>query len=109
MSTYTPDRWVVIEIAHPNQETGKLEVHRRVFAGWYGGYCGSDSWRMNSGITLTREFDDRYEFDGASGSAYVCYKSAYGMSGYQQHVLSSYQKDIAESGGTIVVVEDEYA
>ena len=42
MSDYTPDRWVIVEINSP--EHGKI---RKVLGSWYGGYLGSDSWRMN--------------------------------------------------------------
>lgn len=91
MSDYTPDRWVVLEFNYNG------DVLRKVFAGWYGGYTGSDSWKLSSGITETREFDDRYEFDNHSGSLYTCYKNAYGMSGYQMSILSSFEKQIAEA------------
>jgi hypothetical protein len=81
---YTPDRWVIIKIT--NLETG--DTHDRVFAGWYGGYTGSDSWKMNSGITKTEDKGDHILFHGSSGSVYKCYKQAYGMSGYMSSVLS---------------------
>lgn len=87
---YTPDRWVVIEITAP-----ELSI-KKVLASWYGGYLGSDSWKISSGIIETKEFDDRYEFINHSGSIYVCYKNSYGMSGYTNSVyqgLESQQKD----------------
>jgi hypothetical protein len=60
---YTPDRWLLIKI------NGK-DPHYRVFASWYGGYLGSDSWRMNSGVTKVSEDDEFYRFHGSSGSVY---------------------------------------
>ena len=45
MSDYSPDRWVVVKIV-----TAKERLYK-VFASWSGGYGGSDSWKMNSGIT----------------------------------------------------------
>jgi len=93
-----PDRWVVLEM-----NTGK-ELIRKVFAGWYGGYLDGDSWKLNSGNKSETEFDDRWEFDGYSGSKYICYKSAYGMSGYMGQVLSSWTKDMPD--GMITIVED---
>lgn len=89
MSEYVPDRWVVITIT--NKETGKS--HQRVFAGWYGGYTGGDSWQMNSGITKVRDTGSHYEFDGQSGSVYKCHKESYGMSGYMSGVLQWHMED----------------
>ncbi len=86
MSEYTPDRWTVLEFSGPS-----IKTIRKVFAGWYGGYMGSDSWRLNSGITAVRINDKGfYEFDGSSGSTYYCHANSNGMSGYQASVLSSW-------------------
>jgi hypothetical protein len=85
MSYYTPDRWVMLEI------TGK-ETTRKIFAGWYGGFVGSDSWRLNSGITNIRVDDSgHYEFEGYSGSTYHCHVNSHGMSGYMFSVLTSWR------------------
>jgi hypothetical protein len=84
MSNYTPDRWIVLELITPK------ETIRKLFAGWYGGYLGSDSWKLNSGITYIREQDDLFEFDGYSGSTYFCHRNSYGMSGYMHSVLTSW-------------------
>jgi hypothetical protein len=91
MSKYTPDRWVVLEFDYDG------DVIRKVFAGWYGGYLNGDSWKLSSGITNTREFDDRFEFENHSGSLYTCYKSAYGMGGYQSSVLAKFEREIEEA------------
>ncbi len=45
MSEYTPDKWVVIEIDYDGVKTQKI------LSSWYGGWAGSDSWRLSSGIT----------------------------------------------------------
>ena len=39
MSDYTPDKWVVVKIT-----SDKNPPIHKVFACWYGGYAGSDSW-----------------------------------------------------------------
>jgi hypothetical protein len=79
---YTPDRWLLIKI------NGK-DPHYRVFASWYGGYLGSDSWRMNSGVTRVTEDEQCYHFEGSSGSVYHCYKNSHGISGYGSSVLDN--------------------
>jgi hypothetical protein len=83
MSEYTPDRWVIVKITTPKEHLYK------VFASWYGGYGGSDSWKMNSGIVRATLVDDRWEFDGSSGSVYSCHREAYGTNGYGGSVLSN--------------------
>ena len=81
---YTPDKWVVIRVT--DKATGK--THYRVFATWYGGYTGSDCWKMNSGIVSVVKRDDGcLEFFGESGSVYFCHENCWGMSGYGVGVL----------------------
>mgnify|MGYP000199316836 CR=1 FL=1 len=84
MSEYTPDRWVVLEFVTPQ------ETIRKVFAGWYGGFAGSDTWQLNSGITQIREKDGVFEFDGYSGSTYYCAYNSYGMNSYMYAVLQNW-------------------
>jgi hypothetical protein len=87
MSDYTPDRWVVLELT-----SEKLGTIRKIFAGWYGGYLGSDEWKLNSGIVATRIDDEgHYEFDGQSGSVYHCHVSDHGMSGYMAQILTGWR------------------
>ena len=83
MSEYTPDRWVIVKIVTPKEHLYK------VFASWYGGYGGSDSWKMNSGIVRATLVGDCWEFDGSSGSVYSCHKDYYGTNGYGGSVLSN--------------------
>jgi hypothetical protein len=98
MSTYTPDKWIIVEVTHKGDKVQK------VFANWYGGYTGSDSWKLSSGITETVEFDDRYEYTNHSGSLYICYKGCEGTSGYGASVLSQLQKDIEEMPDTTIEI-----
>jgi hypothetical protein len=81
MSDYYPDRWLVVKI-------NSKDPHYRVFACWYGGYLGGDSWKMNSGIVSVTEDATHYHFAGSSGSVYSCNKAQYGASGYGHSVLS---------------------
>jgi hypothetical protein len=67
---------------------------KKVLASYYGGYAGSDSWKLSSGVTETKEFDNRYEFLNFSGSTYICYKKAYGMSNYTSMILSGWQEEL---------------
>jgi hypothetical protein len=84
VSDYIPDRWVVVKIT-----TDKEPIYK-VFACWYGGYAGSDSWQMNSGIVKVELVDNYYEFHGYSGSVYHCHKNSYGTNGYGGSVLQNF-------------------
>lgn len=82
----TPDRWVVVTIT--SEEFGAVD---KVFCGNYGGYLGSDTWRLNSGIAKVEETEEAFIFTGISGSIYKCYKASYGMSGYTASVYDGLQ------------------
>lgn len=99
MNTYTPDKWVVLRINYGSETIDK------VLAGWYGGFAGSDHWKLNSGIIHTEEFDNRFEFYGYSGSVYVCHKSAHGFTSLTRSMLASWQK---RENIDIKVLEEEY-
>lgn len=97
MSEYSPDVWVILKLTFGDTH------HYRVFAGWYGGYAGSDSWKMNSGITEVKDMGNYYDFYGESGSVYHCNKQCEKMSMYMQSVLGSYQKAQTEENRIEVI------
>lgn len=99
MNDYTPDRWVIIEI---NSEHGKI---RKILSSWYGGFAGSDEWRMSSGVTEVVDKDDHYEIHNHSGSIYTCYKNSIGMSSYTSRVYNNYLEEMKKVGATMEVVE----
>ena len=86
MSEYTPDKWVVIEIAMEGSTV------QRILSSWYGGWAGSDSWRLSSSITGVEELEDSYIIKNESGSVYTCYKVRYGMSSYAMGILEDFKK-----------------
>ena len=85
-NTYTPGCWIVVNISYADDPEGK-RLHQRVFGGWSGGYLDGDSWQMSSGILSFEELSDKYIFNNASGSTYVCFKTRYGIRGYAGAVL----------------------
>lgn len=101
MRMYTPDRWVVLKLGIFD---GKPLY--KVFAGWYGGFAGSDSWKLNSGITEIRDQGAWLEFDGYSGSTYCCHKEAYGMTGLQLGILRGWQDSQAARGDVPLEILD---
>jgi hypothetical protein len=98
---YTPDRWVVIKITTPDV------LLYKVFACWYGGYAGSDSWKMNSGITKVESTDDYCDFHGWSGSVYRCHKNSYGTNGYGGSVLQNFIEEAAKVEGQSIEIMPE--
>ncbi len=81
----TPDKWIVIKITNKNEKP-----LYKVFSSWYGGYLGSDSWKMNSGIkSIDIHEDDYIDFIGYSGSVYRCVIGCYGTNLYSQGVLNN--------------------
>ncbi len=103
MTDYTPDRWTVIRIQAP---TG---VIYKVFASWSGGYAGSDSWKLNSGIVRATWADPYWEFDGSSGSVYRCHADSYGTNGYGNTVLSNLIDKAQDQGINIDVLSRDTA
>lgn len=104
MSTYYPDKWVLVEFDSPDH--GKIT---KVMASWYGGYLGSDSWKLSSGVTKITKTDVGYEFLNDSGSVYFCHKDVYGMSGYTSSVYANFAKQITElnDGSTIRILDED--
>ena len=102
MSEYTPDKWLIVKITNDMNES-----HYRVFASWYGGYLGSDSWQMNSGITKVAENDRYYDFEGTSGSVYNCRKGSYGANNYGSNVLSGLIEKGAKDGLLIAALGED--
>jgi hypothetical protein len=106
MSEYRPDKWVVVKITGPEYPP----IHK-VFACWYGGWAGSDSWKLNSGITQvnTRINKDRkiYSFEGSSGSVYECHEDCYGYNMYGGSVLNGMIEKAEKNGITIEILPEE--
>lgn len=76
--TEQPDKWVILRITNEGISTYKL------LCGWYGGYCGSDEWRLSSAIISITKDSEYIYFTNASGSVYKCHKDAEGTTSYTQ-------------------------
>jgi hypothetical protein len=85
--TYTPDLWSIVEIRD------EKETYRRVLASWYGGFAGSDSWKISSAINEVVELPNAYEFHNESGSIYIAYKNSYGASSLALSVFHGMQQE----------------
>ena len=90
---YTPDVWEIVVIT--NHTTG--ESTRRVLAGWYGGYAGSDSWKLSSGIVREVDTEKYTDYHNHSGSIYRCYKGSRRMSALTHSVFARWVSEQTET------------
>jgi hypothetical protein len=101
-SVYYPDVWRLIEVQAPN-----AKAYQKILAGWYGGYAGSDSWQISSGVVDIIDKGDYWEVTNESGSVYNCGKTVERFSGYTQSIFSSFLKDIeALNNGSSMILLD---
>ena len=92
---HCPDGYVIIRF--PNDDY-------RVFGGYYGGYLGSDTWRLNSGCASAKLDDKGWFVYGNSGSIYFVGTENYGnLPSYCTSVADEY----CEKNGGVVLTQDE--
>lgn len=103
MTIYYPDRWVVLEMRDELNNPVK-----KVFAGWYGGYLGSDIWRLSSGIVAEKTNGQEFEFENVSSSVYHCHRHAYGMSGLMSDIYESWLENLQDATGGSIKIVNEY-
>lgn len=103
MTTYTPDVWVVLELDSPKLPK---PIHK-VFAGWYGGFAGSDRWKLSSEIKEVRvDSEGFYELVGVSTSVYCCHYSNYKMSAFMSGVLSHWLEQYGDSTIKVLNIDE---
>lgn len=90
MMNEVPDAWTILKFSGDGVVGGPMY---KVLAGWYGGYTGSDSWRLNSGISRVEESNECYFFHGHSGSVYQCYKNIERMTGLMSSKFEFWRKN----------------
>lgn len=71
MTVYNPDAWVIVELSG----TEVKDRYHRILAGWYGGYVGTDHWKLSSGVTRIFDKETYWEIHNESGSIYNCGKA----------------------------------
>ena len=99
MSEYTPDCWVAIKLHFKEKEP-----YYRILAGWYGGFAGSNSWKLSSGIEEIIDEGTHYRILQTSGSVYLCGKNLERMSDLTLQIYVSYVSQLKE--GEIFEVVD---
>lgn len=100
MSKYIPDAWVLVEIN--SKEYGKI---RKILAGWYGGYCGSDEWKLSSGNLAEYTENGFIVFPQESGSFYYCHPDCQRMTGLMGSIFNRFVTQFKEVGASIEIIE----
>ena len=90
MTTYKPDKWVIIEVTTPDG------IYKKILSSWYGGFADGDSWRLSSNIDNVTEEQHYYEFETYTGSIYHCFKDNIGMSLYTQSIYDGWLQDLPD-------------
>lgn len=98
-NTHKPDLWQLVQF----NSTATPTYH--ILASWYGGYLGSDSWRLSTQIELVEDHPDYWLVTTRSGSQYelVRHPHCWGMSGlarqvvHQHPVLEPVPNDLLEN------------
>lgn len=82
MNYETPDCWVFVKVRGPN-----TEGVTRILCSWYGGFAGSDYWKLSSGNVKTTDRGEFLEILQHSGTVYRLYKGSQRMSGLMSNIL----------------------
>jgi hypothetical protein len=102
MGIYTPDCWELLRVT-----TTDGEVINKVIAGWYGGFAGSNSWKISSGIETVIDRDDHFEMPQSSGSTYILYKESRRMSSLMEMTFIGFQEQMKNADmGTIELLTE---
>ena len=86
---YRPDVWIIVEV----YGTQVNQNWYRVLAGWYGGFAGSNSWKLSSGITGIEDCDTYWLITNFSGSKYYCHKECERLSMTTGMILNTIVND----------------
>lgn len=101
----TPDKWVLVELKNLTDN----KSHYRVLGSWYGGFAGSNSWKLSSGVLPEKleRTDTFYKSPQESGSTYTMYHGCYGMSGFTSGVARMYEEQSTSELTFKVLTEDQ--
>lgn len=102
MTTYTPDRWVILRINTP--EYGIVD---KILCSWAGSYLYGSSWKLSSGILTFEESEgkDLWVSKQDSGSIYLLRKTSEEMSGIMSQVYQTLLEQVREANGSAEIIE----
>lgn len=100
-----PDAYQFIRITPKDSDQSIIKL----FAVWVGGYSGTDSWRLNSGVQDIEICPNHVRVYGYSGSCYCIHKVQVHMSAYGSKVLSGIVEQASTIGATVEYITLEQA
>lgn len=100
MSEYDPDVWVVVKFTGEDVPDGEMY---KILAGWFGGFTGANSWKLNSGVTKISQNGNVFAVDGYSGSVYNCHKDAERTNMQTQGIFQQYSEAYKEQGKRVTM------
>jgi hypothetical protein len=103
MSTYTPDKWVIIRILSDDEEP-----HYRILAGWSGGHTDGFTWKISSRIERAFDRDNQFEMHQSSGSVYRCDKLNCGFTSFSRFIFECYKNKSVGNKVDIELVEEGF-
>ena len=92
MSTFKPDKWVIIKF---NKEK---EVWYKVLGTWAGVYIEGSPWRLSSGLERIEDAGEIWKMHNHSGSVYECHKEMEGVHYASSGVLTTLEEQGKEQG-----------
>ncbi len=98
---YTPDDWVILRIT--SEKYGSID---KILCSWCGGYGGSDSWKLSSGIVSHNHFQNYLDFHQESRSVYRCYTNSERMSRYMEQMLNHFRTTIPMGNFDVISLSD---
>ena len=97
MREYTPDSWVPVVLE--SEEHGKVY---KILCSWYGGFAGSDYWKLSSGVESITEEDGVLTMPQSSGSVYKVGKHTH-MSSLMHAQFAHWAKRAEEPGSKFTI------
>ena len=106
MSEYTPEKWVVLNIKFTKDDGSKV-TRQVIYSGNYGGWAGSDTWKISTNIKGVQDKGNYFSVLCSSGSTYELYKSSNGMSGYMVQMWDFLFQNFKNEGDVTIAKEYE--
>lgn len=86
--THQPDLWQLIELSTVDVVSRDAPTYH-ILSSWYGGYLGSDSWRLSTQITRVEDRENHWLVTTRTGSQYKLsrHEHCWGTSGLARQIL----------------------
>lgn len=95
--TYEPDAWVIVKIWN-TAAADEAPVYK-VLGGWYGGFAGSNTWRLSSGIESATKEGNVYTLPQFSGSTYKVHENNERMNMLMAGAYANFEQELEDAGG----------